>query len=645
MKLKKTGKLLCLALVLMLISMAGTYLMQANWGGSKVIDCTVSLSELANMIKQNNADTGKDIPVDFTENSTAKFHFRMFVPKNASASNPAPGIACVHGGDNTLEHQMPFYIELARRGYVVLSIDAAGHGRTDNAIDELTQGSAGLLAAVEYLMSLPYVDHKQIGVTGHSFGNLCDMNVIAVLNKKDSTHRIKAWVEGDGTGFVGGLTPELAENLIMTMNVGKNSEFDIIFVDAKNYMIGDLAKSMIRVFNPNFNENSVVEGQWYTPEGTIASANPGEVLAADSAISIYNNPNTHPGWVFSIPCTAIAIDGFYAAFGVPAGANYIDKNNQVWPIAVAFSLLGLIGFFMLLFPLVDILVKTPLFAGIRRKIPEREQLPSIKAPQQWIVSAVAMIVFVIFSYYSYVKLYPLGDVLFDTTRYPGSVANTLGFWTAVCGVFTIAMICVIYLAQRISCRKTDYVIQHPFESAKLDNISQFLRTLLFAAVVVAIMFIPTVIAYYVFKADFRICMLAVQTGDLNRLYVIILRYLPMWLLFNIPNAIFNANNRFKDLPDWISTVACAVVNCLALIILIVIQYSTIVSKGIVTYPNMIMGGIIAFCIAPIMAFATFSSRYIYKKTGNAWAAGTINSIILCLMLLYTLGWSTDLTFF
>ena len=52
----------------------------------------------------------------------------LYVPANASAASPAPGILAVHGLINSREMQDGFAIEFARRGYVVLALDMTGHG-------------------------------------------------------------------------------------------------------------------------------------------------------------------------------------------------------------------------------------------------------------------------------------------------------------------------------------------------------------------------------------------------------------------------------------------------------------------------------------------------------------------------------------
>ena len=55
----------------------------------------------------------------------------LYIPPNATAQSPAPGILAVHGYINSRETQDGFAIEFVRRGYVVLALDQTGHGYSD----------------------------------------------------------------------------------------------------------------------------------------------------------------------------------------------------------------------------------------------------------------------------------------------------------------------------------------------------------------------------------------------------------------------------------------------------------------------------------------------------------------------------------
>jgi dienelactone hydrolase len=97
----------------------------------------------------------------------------LYVPDSASVEDPAPAIVSMHGYNNTREVQDLNAVELSRRGYVVIAIDAYDHGGSSFADPRINKGIApdmGTYAALQYLGTLPYVDKKRIGMVGHSLG-------------------------------------------------------------------------------------------------------------------------------------------------------------------------------------------------------------------------------------------------------------------------------------------------------------------------------------------------------------------------------------------------------------------------------------------------------------------------------------------
>src|SRR5258708_32185659 len=55
----------------------------------------------------------------------------LYIPPNATAQTPAPGVLAVHGYINSRETQDGFAIEFARRGYIVLALDQTCHADSD----------------------------------------------------------------------------------------------------------------------------------------------------------------------------------------------------------------------------------------------------------------------------------------------------------------------------------------------------------------------------------------------------------------------------------------------------------------------------------------------------------------------------------
>jgi len=78
-----------------------------------------------------------------------------------------PGILAVHGYINSRETQHGFAIEFARRGYVALALDQAGHGYSDPPAFANGCGGPDGLA---HLRSLDVVDKNNVGLEGHSMG-------------------------------------------------------------------------------------------------------------------------------------------------------------------------------------------------------------------------------------------------------------------------------------------------------------------------------------------------------------------------------------------------------------------------------------------------------------------------------------------
>ena len=133
------------------------------------------------------------------------------------------------------------------------------------------------------------------------------------------------------------------------------------------------------------------------------------------------------------------------------------------------------------------------------------------------------------------------------------------------------MIIIGYGIKKLLYRKSSFKVTNPFAPVALDSVSQFFLSVLFVITVVFVMFIPVYIARYVFAADSRICSFIVTAPQIDRIPLVLIKYVPMWFAFYSPNAIMNANTKYRDVPDWVTTIICAVANCLDLVIFHYIQ--------------------------------------------------------------------------
>ncbi len=94
----------------------------------------------------------------------------LYEPKNAESLTNLPAVVLVHGVMNAKEPMTALALELARNGFVALSIDALRHGGTTGTVTSEDDPSLGSITAVQYLKSLAYVNSSNIGLVGHSMG-------------------------------------------------------------------------------------------------------------------------------------------------------------------------------------------------------------------------------------------------------------------------------------------------------------------------------------------------------------------------------------------------------------------------------------------------------------------------------------------
>ncbi|MEZ4628457.1 MAG: alpha/beta hydrolase, partial [Eubacteriales bacterium] len=154
---KKAKVWLCIALVLMLVSMVAASIVQTS--GGKV--------------------TVKDLRWETT--AGIQMSGLLFVPDGVSAENKAPAVIVSHGMFNNREMQDLNFVELSRRGFVVLSMDMYSHGHSES-VANIGGILTGMYEAVKMVSTLSYVDTARIGITGHSLGGMSSNVAIAIDN-------------------------------------------------------------------------------------------------------------------------------------------------------------------------------------------------------------------------------------------------------------------------------------------------------------------------------------------------------------------------------------------------------------------------------------------------------------------------------
>lgn len=569
----------------------------------------------------------------------------LFVPKNASADNPLPGVVLTHGYLNNREMQLQNAIELARRGFVVLTVDREGHGNYDNTGDTgALMATSGLYDSAKYLYNLDYVDKTKIGVSGHSMGGYTtamtlyqDMNVGIV-----SAGLMQAWstfIAAGPTVDVGFLKAHDDEFFFTTSENGGTISREFLSTAAAKRFVGNEAM-----------EGSVTSGAIYVG-GNVVETTGGQAVEGVFR-AIYEVAGVHPQNHESVEGAAAVVNFFYNAFGTPSGHEYIPETSQSWWVKEMFSLIGLIALFALIFPLVSLLLTMPLFSSLKvakQQVNEDGTLTwtganipvdakPLKGVQKHVTLWLGALAIMFFSgFIIHDVCTEFGDTMFPNTQlYPQDTTNWVAMWAVVVALFSVGVILFMWATNAFINRarykeNAGAYTENPFASAKMPSgLVGFLKTGLLAAIVVSALYLILYINWQAWTVDFRIWTFAVKVFNANMLPTM-MRYALFFGIFFIISAIFNENYRAKNLPEWASILINVFFNIFGVVLVIAIQYGQFTSTGVLWQGDMALGYIVLIPMIPVLAISTVISRRMTAKTGNMWLGAFINTLLFTII--------------
>ena len=651
---KKTKISLIVVLAALLLSMIGSFIVQTNFFSVKQIEVTCSMEDLVKDINDNVVEYNKfggDIKTTLSKASDEQISLAVYKPKNATESNKVPAIIGAHGWNNSKETQLQNFVELAKRGFVVVVVDLAGHGHSDMVSDESgwkKGNTEGCLAAVEYAMSLPYVDETQIGTVGHSAGDLGIAYAIEQINIAGSKKHIAAFC--CAAGAIGAMIMNFNATLdkshfLIDVQIGKYEELSDWGFDLNK---SPLPKMIFNGFSGNAlgATDTIPENVYYADGIAVATPEPGKKLSVDHGIIMRAPKVTHPGAVFSCEVESNTIDFFYASFGTPQGSKYIKSTSQTWWVGTIFQLIGLLAFFASAIVFGSVLLGRKRFQPLLLSpVPEGDALPVITSWKEYVPMIVTFIPLAILGFLLYFPLFDKGQVLIKSNNITPVVSGVV-WYTFITGVFAFIMIGVNYIAMKLCHLKDKEKVESLLVTGKVETVSKFMNQILLAVEVVLFMYIPCVIGYYVFGMNFGISVYAVGVPRLIWLPEVLSKYLPFYLVFTISNAMLNARCRFRKVPEWASTGIVILLSLIPIVLLLIINYAAFVSTGLPA-KNMEGGdpAIWAWNLLAPMIFVGIVNRYYYKKTGNIWTGAIITALVLVLMATTVTRHTADAAFF
>ncbi len=596
-KTKKTAKLvLCLSLVLMLL--CGIVVNAVQTSGGKVVM--------------------RELTIETDSGYTMSAY--LLIPKTATAENPAPAIVTSHGYLNNKEMADANYVELARRGFVVLSVDQPDHGDSEVTPDFFILAPDGVYQGVLALSRLPFVDSTRIGVTGHSMGSW-SVNAAIQTDNLNETPLIAAalihcndplYQDADGN-FANpyGSRDVAVISAVYDEFFGTSVSADGQPLSSPYFMETATAQSFLN-FGRDPAESEVREAYTEYRE---------DVDGKETLRIIYRPPIIHPWSHFSARSESYICDFFSKTLNAP---NPIEPTDQVWQWKEAFNFVGVIGFVLFLCSFATLLVFTPTFACLRAAEPVKPMPVQDKAGRTWFW--LSLLAGALFGSLVYLSLVNLG---FGMAVAQGE-AMGLGLWSASCGLFTILSMIVYHNAygKKHGLDLADRGVKLPAKKLGLSA--------LLALIVVTVGYALVFVEDYFFFADFRLWTLAIKAFEapILRCLPYVLLFFPYYIAVSVANNSFNYNT----VGGKANGVICALFAAAPALVLPWIQYITYYNTNHMMWmqktmadPNYPMFVLWLFPIVLILFGSTLMSRAIYKSTKNPYIAGIVNAVIVGLI--------------
>lgn len=230
----------------------------------------------------------------FYRSGTLRIEAYLYKP---DGDGPFPVIIYNHGTRDGRERQsVPFqYVGtmLTKAGYVVLVPERRGYSKSDGMLwrDEthndparlvprLQEETDDVLAAIDYLRTLPFADTKRMGIMGWSFGG-----IVTMLATSRSTAFLAA-VDQAGGSLSWDANPLLRSAL---SSAASKSATPTLFMVAKNDRTTDSITTLAKIFEKRAVPHQLVIYEPFTPHTSVEAPAPGHVIFSSQGASIWEN--------------------------------------------------------------------------------------------------------------------------------------------------------------------------------------------------------------------------------------------------------------------------------------------------------------------------------------------------------------------
>ncbi|MFQ5537139.1 MAG: hypothetical protein ACE5GJ_06770 [Gemmatimonadota bacterium] len=302
---------------------------------------------------------------------------------------------------------------------------------------------------------------------------------------------------------------------------------------------------------------------------------------------------------------------------------------------------GLLAGLLMLPPLTRLLLRTKAFRGLARPMPEAPEFPRGTGRAVFWSAIVAGGLVACFTYTPMLplarRMFPLevagpAGPLFSLTR-----INALALWA----LFNAGAGLLIFFLAYFLWRRRHGV--HPAMWGIATTPSELLRTLLLALVLAGAYGAFVFVLRGVLSAMLPSVLPGVSPSEglpearLPSLDVLLLvgLYTLLFIPFFFVNALrVNGGLRFREKSEWWSLLRAALASCVGLLLILVIQYGTLLSRGSSYWTGEGPFVDLLLLVVPSLFFLALLNRFFFRLTGRIYLGGMVTSMMFAMIVLY-----------
>jgi hypothetical protein len=551
----------------------------------------------------------------------------LFKPRTATAENPAPFIVVVPGFQRSKESLSNIALELARRGFVVASIDPYAQGSSSASLSRraATTEGYGMFHVVDYAASssnLNYIDKNRIGATGHSAGGNAAIRGANYFGR-----------EAQETGqpsklhsvFVSGYVLTLTDEVLV--DVRSNVGMSYAFYDEGAYRNelgnGDMRRAPEALRLVNYALAS--EGR------SVAEVTLGEYygdIEARTLRVVHNERVLHPFQPYINEATANQIEYFERVFGVDSG---LSPTDQIWYWKEILGLFALAASLVTLVPLGQVLLRVPVFRPLVHPLPD--PLPKPKGRGRTLFWGIFLLGALV-ACFSYIPMAELSQRLFVaassrelTWFFPQRMNNAVMLWAVLNGAFGFLL---FFLSYRFFGK--NHGVSKEMWGVK-TNLREIGRTVALAATLFLFYYLLLFAVYYFFHVDYRFLFMGVRPFQ-PELLVLLAMYVPFFFVFFLSNSLrVNGGMRFQGETERKSMLVAGLANSVGLMLIVVVQYVTFAATGTVHWTDGWLYVNLLFGVVPMMFVLPYFNRYFFRMTGRIYLGPMVTCLVFIMILI------------